>query len=142
MSKKDQPTESLFYECFLNISRVFYILYCIISMLMFHHTRLRFSITYLRKQNVLSKCAKIPCVQDTIMFVLIQLLNCVTNLHYVLIYYILDNSIWLYFPLTPIEMSNRPIVYHVVRLPMRFKQGELKVSQYMHFEGSTRFVFK
>ena len=53
----------------------------------------------------------------------------VTNLHYIFIYYILDNLIWLYFPLTPIEKSNRPIVYHVVRLPMRFKQGELKVSR-------------
>ena len=69
-------------------------------------------------------------------------LDAVTNLHYVLIYYILDNLIWLYFPLTPIEKSNRPIVYHVVRLPMRFKQGELKVSRHMYFEWSTRFVFK
>jgi hypothetical protein len=43
---------------------------------------------------------------------------------------------------TPIEKSNRPIVYHVVRLPMRFKQGELKVSRHMYFEWSTRFVFK
>ena len=67
---------------------------------------------------------------------------CVANLHYVFIYYILDNLIWLYFPLTPIEKSNRPIVYHVVRLPMRFKQGELKVSRHMYFEWSTRFVFK
>ena len=66
----------------------------------------------------------------------------VTNLHYVFIYYILDNLIWLYFPLTPIEKSNRPIVYHVVRLPMRFKQGELKVSRHMYVEWSTRFVFK
>jgi hypothetical protein len=48
--------------------------------------------------------------------------------------YILDNLIWLYFPLTPIEKSNRPIVYHVVRLPMRFKQGELKVSRHMYVE--------
>jgi hypothetical protein len=60
--------------------------------------------------------------------------NTVTNLLYVLIYYILDNLIWLYFSLTPIEKSNRPIVYHVVRLPMRFKQGELKVSRHMYFE--------
>jgi hypothetical protein len=60
--------------------------------------------------------------------------RCVTNLYYVLIYYILDNLVWLYFPLTPIEKSNRPIVYHVVRLPMRFKQGELKVSRQMNFE--------
>ena len=66
----------------------------------------------------------------------------VTNLHYLFIYYILDNLIWLYFPLTPIEKSNRPIVYHVVRLPMRFKQGELKVSRHMYVEWSTRFVFK
>jgi hypothetical protein len=66
----------------------------------------------------------------------------VTNLHYLFIYYILDNLIWLYFPLTPIEKSNRPIVYHVVRLLMRFKQGELKVSRHMYFEWSTRFVFK
>ena len=66
----------------------------------------------------------------------------VTNLHYVFINYILDNLTWLYFPLTPIEKSNRPIVYHVVRLPMRFKQGELKVSRHMYFEWSTRFVFK
>jgi hypothetical protein len=43
---------------------------------------------------------------------------------------------------TPIEKSNRPIVYHVVRLPMSFKQGELKVSRYMYVEWSTRFVFK
>jgi hypothetical protein len=50
------------------------------------------------------------------------------------VYYILDNLIWLYFPLTPIEKSNRPIVYHVVRLLMRFKQGELKVSRHMYFE--------
>ena len=55
------------------------------------------------------------------------------NLHYVLIYYILDNLIWLCFPLTPIEKSNRPIVYHVVRLLMRFKQGELKVSRHTLF---------
>jgi hypothetical protein len=66
----------------------------------------------------------------------------VTNLHYVFIYYILDNLIWLYFPLKPIEKSNRPIVDHVVRLPMRFKQGELKVSRHMYFEWSTHFVFK
>lgn len=71
-----------------------------------------------------------------------RLKHCVTNLHYVFIYYILDNLIWLYFPLTPIEKSNRPIVYHVVRLPMRFKQGELKVSRHMYVEWSTRFVFK
>ena len=72
-----------------------------------------------------------------------DLLNiAVANLHYVFIYYILDNLILLYFPLTPIEKSNRPIVYHVVRLPLRFKQGELKVSWHMYFEWSTRFVFK
>jgi hypothetical protein len=58
----------------------------------------------------------------------------VANLLYVLIYYILDNLIWLYFPLTLIEKSNRPIVCHVIRLPMRCKQGELKVSRHMHFE--------
>ena len=27
-------------------------------------------------------------------------------------------------------------------LPMRFKQGELKVSRHMYFEWSTRFVLK
>jgi hypothetical protein len=33
-------------------------------------------------------------------------------------------------------------IYHVVRLPMSFKQGELKVSRHMYVEWSTRFVFK
>jgi hypothetical protein len=69
----------------------------------------------------------------------------VTNLHYVFIYYILDNLIWLYFPPSPIEKSNRPIVYHVVRLPMRFKQGERWVeSQSAHVfwvEHTLRYHF-
>ena len=77
-----------------------------------------------------------------LLFYISDMCPIVTNLHYVFIYYILDNLIWLYFPLTPIEKSNRPIVYHVVRLPMRFKQGELKVSRHMYVEWSTRFVFK
>jgi hypothetical protein len=46
-----------------------------------------------------------------------------------------------FFPST-IKLWNFSIVYHVVRLPVRFKQGELKVSRHMYFEWSTRFVFK
>jgi hypothetical protein len=58
----------------------------------------------------------------TALLLLFYISDIVTNLHYVFIYYILDNLIWLYFPLTPIEKSNRPIVYHVVRLPLHAHQ--------------------